>query len=549
MTRGQFALLIFLLAFIVLILLIVLFTVPTCHTWVTQTSEKYLGKVKSLNVKSFDATPSPVFPTPTSLTLANALQFGQYVFVHDQGFVCVSATLPGLLLTTLIFYQVTNTTVDKLATEIQVPHTLLTGEPAVLCNGTFVSSLGVLDEVLYLIIVMGVTDTNNNKFGRELHVYYFDTDESHPNDQVWTKSNTILTHPYFSERPDFTPVYVGCFGNSLQSLVDQNITGGSRQSLYVSGTEFAPLNASRPQPSAGGLVFQYLFLSNTINPVISLQYTIQDAKLLVISDDLTTPVPSPLMSEQDYYMRGFGSVFAVSSSGFLAVANLTNQDTINNPCDASANANAPNGYVQVFSLVGGIWTQSFIICHETESLNKQIYVNRITPPAVLGGSIGFGAGLLIVDNFLFVNASNNITTVYNLFTNNYPSPPNLVPWSTVNVAELSSVTTFPGPIFNRNLLLVDGNLVVVSYDTAASKDVIAIYQTNNTSSVTVSALPTLFMSFPLLQTIGAATSSGSSTQSLVGFGQFTQSCKSPNQIRTLLFINDPLGKRVWIYES
>ncbi len=162
MTPSRLAFIILLLAFVVLVLLIVLFTVPGCHTFITQTSEKYLGK--SPNVKSVETTPtpSPVFPVPTSLTLAHALEFGEFTFIHDQGFVCVSAVLPGLLLTTLIFYQVTNTSVDKLATEIQVPHTLLTGEPAVLCNGTFMSSLGVLDEVLYLIIVMGVTDTNNN---------------------------------------------------------------------------------------------------------------------------------------------------------------------------------------------------------------------------------------------------------------------------------------------------------------------------------------------------------------------------------------------------
>jgi hypothetical protein len=294
------------------------------------------------------------------------------------------------------------------------------------------------------------------------------------------------------------------------------------------------------------MVFQYLFLSNTINPVISLQFTIQDAKLLVISTDPTTPVPVPLLSDFDYYMRGFGSVFTVNATT-LAIANLTNQDTVSYPCDSVANLSSRIGYVQVFTLINGIWTQEYITC-TTESIGKQIYVNRIVPQDVLG-PIGFGAGLLIIDNFLFINTSNNLTSVYNLATGHKPSPIPLEPWSLVPTTELSSIDTFPGPIFNRLLLNINGNLVVCSYDLNANTNLIAIFQTTNSSGTTTSPIPNLFETFNLLQTIGVGTNSGSSVESLIGFGQFTQTCQSPNRLKTFLFVNDPIGQRVLIYQS
>ncbi len=497
---------------------------------------------------------SDVFPSPTIITQPNYIKFADFVFIHDAGFICISTLsepTPNIFVTKMLLYQITNDGINKLPTELTLPSALITGGSANLCNGCFVSSLGVLDEVYYLILVLGIQDLAlQNKFGRELHVYYYDTDSDHSNANIWTKSTVILQHPYFgtdfNPRTPNTPFYVGCFGNAIQSVVDQTTTGTSRQSLYVSGTEFNDLSSSRPQPSAGGMVFQYLFLSNTINPVISLQFTIQDAKLLVISTDSTTPPPFPMLSDFDYYMRGFGSVFTVNSTT-LAISNLTNQDTVSFPCDAIANLSARIGYVQVFTSINGIWTQEYITC-STESVGKQIYVNRIVPPNVLG-QIGFGAGLLIIDNFLFVNSSNNFTSVYNLATGHKPSPVPLEPWSFVPTTSLASTDTFPGPIFNRLLLNINGNLVVVSYDLSANVNVIAIFQTTNSSGSITTPIPDLFQTFNLLQLIGVSTNSGSSVESLIGFGQFTQSCQSPNRLKTFLFVNDPLGQRLLIYQA
>jgi hypothetical protein len=548
---GLFILLI---AFVLVICLVPSNSVVIVHNETPQQSLASIETQISQSAKNLQFLPHDVFPSPTILTQSGFLRFADFVFIHDAGFICVSTLsqpTPITFETRMLLYQVTDSGINKLATELTLPTSLIAGGSASLCNGCFVSSLGVLDEVFYLVLVLGVQDLAlQNKFGRELHVYYYDTDSDHSNANTWTKSNTILQHPYFgtdlNPRPPSTPFYVGCFGNAIQSLVDQTTTGTSRQSLYVSGTEFNSLSSSRPQPSTGGMIFHYLFLSNTINPVISLQFTIQDAKLLVISTDPTTPVPVPLLSDFDYYMRGFGSVFTVNATT-LAIANLTNQDTVSYPCDSVVNLSSRIGYVQVFTLINGIWTQEYITC-TTESIGKQIYVNRIVPQDVLG-PIGFGAGLLIIDNFLFINTSNNLTSVYNLATGHKPSPIPLEPWSLVPTDSLSSIDTFPGAIFNRLLLNINGNLVVCSYDLNANTNLIAIFQTTNSSGTTTSPIPNLFETFNLLQTIGLGTNSGSSVESLIGFGQFTQTCQSPNRLKTFLFVNDPIGQRVLIYQQ
>jgi hypothetical protein len=439
----------------------------------------------------------------------------------------------------MLLYEISDNGINKLPTELILPEHLLNGDDAHLCNGCFMESLGVLDEIYYLVLVLGVEDVDKNKFGRELHLYYYDTNTSNPNNKIWTKSNTILQHPYFTRTVE--PDYVGCFGNAIQSIVDLNIVGNTRQSLYVSGTEYQMLSNVRPQPSSGGMVFQYLFESNTIDPDIQLLYTVQDAKLKIISEDINTPIPPVMLTDFDYYMRGFGSVFYVSDTK-LAIANLTNQDTVSYPCDEVGNRNAVFGYVQVFNLVNGVWTQEYIVC-TTESNGAQIYVNRFLPLNQLGSPIGFGAGLFITDNFIFINSSNNVTSVYNLATV-YPSIPNLPVWSFVPTDQLDSTLTFPGPIFNRFIFFINGDLLISSFSMNPNVNVIGIYQTNNSTNL---SLPTLFKSFPLLENIGTTVNSGSSTESLIGFGQFTCFCKTPDQLKTYLFINDPLSQRVIIY--
>lgn len=537
-----------------LIFLLVLLLVP----WSTSESSSLVSNSKHSANASF-VPHAAVFPnSPLVVSVPNALRFGEFMFVHDQGFVAISST-NALLFTKMFLYQVTDQAVNKLPTELLLP-SFLQGQigqlpvQAELCGGAFLPSLGILDEVLYLVLVLGVSDADQNKFGRELHFYYYDTDTLHPNSQVWTKSTLIIQHPYFgtdlNPRPSNTPPYVGCFGNRIQGLVDLNIIGGTRQSLYVSGTEFSNLRTVKPQPSPGGMVFEYLFLTNTIAPVLALQYTVQDAKLRVISEDPDTPQPSPLQTDLDYYMRGFGSVF-YATPGFLAVSNLTNQDDVDYPCDAVGNLASFNGYVQVFESVNGVWTQENTIC-TTESNGSLIYVNRITAPS---GALGFGASLLLTSNFLFVSTSNNLTFVYNLGTNHLPSPPdpNARVWSEVKTTDLASTTTFPGPVFNRTLLLLNGNLVIGSYSVADHVNTIGIFQTSSSTTspsvVTPSTANNLFTNFTLLQTIGSDINSGSALQSLIGFGQWIQTCTSPNRLRQFLFVNNPLGNNVYAFET
>lgn len=547
--RWQSLLVIFLILLVATIILLCAFLPSNKHCETNNVN-------MSLIARNNTTIPNNLLTNPLIVSFQNSSQFGQFMFVHDKGFIAVSAAGQGFSPTRILLYQVSNDTVNKLQTEFNLVPLLNPAVESHLVSGCFMPSLGLLDEVYYLILVLGLVDADQNKYGRELHFYYYDTNASNHNSNTWTKSNLVLQHPYYGT--DLNPrnsskLWVGCFGNSIQGLVDFNITGGVRQSLYIGGTQYEDLSQSRPQPSSGGMVFQYLFLTNDTTPSLSLQSTIQDAKLKIISEDSSTPAPiSPFGLTPDevdfyYYMQGFGSVF-YATSNILAVSNLTNQDTVSNPCDSIGNASASPGYVQVFIQRNGLWTQEYAVC---DSTSKQIYVNRLTGPL---NSVGFGAGLYITSNFLFVNCKNNLTFTYFLnldVLNPLPNPIDQPAWSQVNTTSLSSETNFPGPIYNRSMLMLDGNLIIASYSQNPNEATIGIFSTSNSTNV-VSVTPgtsNLFKSFGLLQTLGNGVNSGSSTSSLLGFGQWIQICTTPNQLRKFLFINDPLGKRILGYET
>lgn len=530
---------VFVILLLVTCILLCIFLIPMeqCPTPLVPTKLKLKGL--------FQPRATLPFPNaPIVISLANTTSFGKFMFVHDQGFVCVTATSGGLNIPRLLFYQIQNSSIVKLPTEIQIPEFLLDGSIANICAGCFMSSLGVFNEIYYLILTLGTTDLDNNLYGRELHIYCYDTSVTNP---VWFKSSEILQHPFFgtneNPRPSGIPPWVGCFGNSLQSVIVQNITGGSIQSLYIAGTQFLAQSQTKPQPSSGGMIFQYLLLSNTVNPVFRLQFTIQDAKLLALSEDSNSPNPPVFEDEFDYYMHSFGSVFFANSE-FLAVSNLTNQDTLSVPCGSYGNSNAANGYVQVFRFVAGLWTQQYNLC-DGISFGKQIYVNRIVGPS---NAIGFGNGLNIVSNYLFVNTANNLTFVYNIATDSKASPIDMMPWSQVPTSELSSLTTYPGSVYNRNLLFSGQYLVLCSYNVIANLNLIGIYATSGGSSISPTQ-DTLFKNFQLLQLIGNGTNSGSVGTSLFGFAQNVGITRSQNRLRNFLLVNDPQAQRILAFEN
>ncbi len=503
-----------------------------------------------------DNTSTNVLTNPR--ILASGTGFGQFCFVHDKGIIAISDGDPP---TTLQMYQIGTTIVSL--DPIVLPQTLTTHETAILCYGTFMPSLNTLDEFYYLIVTMGIRSATypTYRFGRELYLYAADTTR-----QPYSfRFSMILQHPYFTHSPSTLP-YVGCFGNRLQGVLDDNDIQNVRQSLYISATEWEPLNPERPQPSRGGAVFWYIFFSNEFQPDMTLQFVMQDAKLNIISKLDDTKAPSPLLADIDYYMNGFGSVFYVQSgqsvNNFLAIANLTNQDTLDFACDTIENRNAPHGYVQCFSLGTGRdqpeWLQEFKVCNisSASGFNQQLYVNRFTPHPTDEPCIGFGAGLLIVQNFLIVamsqtdTASHNGLLSFNLSSGHLPPPTNLHAWGSVNLSAkgFSSNALFPSPTFNRNLFLLNGLLGVLTYDTSVAVNTLGFF--NTPYSNIAQQTPDLFQVFgDPLELIGGTESHGSSTDSLIGYGQWVGQWRSAGALVSYMVINDPLDNRVFVYQT
>lgn len=477
------------------------------------------------------------FPTtPILLTQQHATEYGKFVFVHDRGFIATAARTTEQQQLHLLFYTITNTSFDKLGTEILLPQFLTTGEPAEIVNGCFLDSLGIAQEIYYLVVVMGYNDADNNLYGREAHIYVY---QSGIAGAVWMESSVLIQHPLFgtdaNPRPWDTLPWVGCFGNQVQGTLVQNITGGLIHSLFLSGTQFEPLNLQKPQPSSGGMIFHYIFLSNTVTPILQLQYVIQDPMLITLSLDPSSPVP-PEQFQSDYYLRGFGSVFYVSGDT-IAVSNLTNQSSLALPCGPVSNPVAPNGYVQVLRFIDGIWMQQNIICQE-QSVGKRLYSNRIVGDNT---TVGFGNGLMIQQNYLFVTSANNKCFIYNLATDGQPNPTTFTPWSSINLTS-ASTTSFPGPAYNRNIVMIGDSIVISSYSDQPDTDVVSIYQ------LTPGQVQP-FKQFTLLQLLGKGANGGSTSRSLNAFAQFLLTTKTPDGLHTMLVMSNPVSKNIVIYEN
>lgn len=530
---------------LVTVVVLIVCLVPTS----TQASTNQIltqNPVHPMSTHAFNAAAAPSLTLPAPLILAGGAGFGEFAFVHDKGFVAIAENL------TLVMYQITGNVPTKIP-DIALP-TIIDGDAAVLCYGCFMPSLNILDEVYYLVVAMGVSDGTfpNYRFARVLYIYSCPS-----NSTLWRRSRT-LEHPYFTRTPLTLP-YVGCFGNRVQGVLDDNDVQNVRQSLYVSATEWEPLSVDRPQPSQGGAVIWFVFFTNTDPPVIIPQLIIQDAKLLTISQLPDTQPPFPAQDEIDYYMRGFGSVFYVQSgqrgANVLAIGNLTNQDTVDWSCAVVENPNAPHGYVQVFT-VGTTpdspgWTQENHLCDVATDtgFNQRIFVNRIVLDPGESTQNGFGGGIFVETNFLLVSLQGALFT-FNLSTGGKSPPIGAKSWGHIGLEAdgLVSDPTFPGAPFNLNVLNVNSLLGVSTYALDSGVNSIALYNTHSTNLPTVSPTSNLFTHFgPPLVKIGQNESSGSSDISYTGFGQWQATWLSANGRTLFYLVNDPLGNRVLIY--
>jgi hypothetical protein len=509
--------------------------------------------------------------------------FGAFVFVHDLGYITVSATLTvnSFSQEVLRFYSFVEDQFD-FQVEISVP---TNNGNSVICYGAYFPSMGTLGETLYLAVSTGIKGSgqfiSNHVFGREVHLFYY-SDKDKPEDGVisrqWTYQDNFkqLTHPYFTGYKVQEP-WVGCFGNKLQAVNDKTIFG-IRQSLYISGTQFESHGAD---PSSGG-IFWYTLSDNTANPALELQCYIQDAKLLYISQlpGLTYPntaskkpeycsdeiIPKIDQGVVFYHMFGFGSQFFVQSNiegeSLLAVSNITNKDTECVHNDNEINSCAPSGYVQLYKLTNSnnatelpMWQQ--VISNPDDDSNNT-YIHRIWPNSdYVHKTNGFGAGIFMIDNFLFITMlygeynHENKLLVYN--TDNGDKH------SAVNDNNMKPIESFTLPLshfrtrnsntYNSPIFQIDKYLCVSTFDHTAKIDTIALYDVSARSKN-----HQLFSNFSndLTQTFGKSVSSGSvPLQAYKGFGQWCQPWK--NRLGgNYLVIDDPNynnSGRVFIYKK
>lgn len=540
----------------ILLLVVILLIVALClgngsvePTWITTEQRQripfsfpvYLPPPELFEFPSLDAI-APILPAPQ--ILSGSAGFGRQVFVHQKGFVAIQEG------STLRMYQIVDSIVK--IQDIALP-THIGNEDAVLCYGTFLPSLGLVDEFFYLALAFGVTSTDfpGELFARQVHIYSCKSGTT-----LWQPS-VVIQHPYFVRTSaTLIPPYVGCFGNRMQGVLDDNNPQSVRLSLYINSTEWEDLNEGRPQPSQGGTVFWYVLFNNAFEPDFRLHVAIQDAKLAVISKDPDTEPPFPALAEIDYYMRGFGSSFYVQSGNqagnLLAVANLTNQDTVDNKCDTVENPFALRGYVQIYT-VGTVptespWRQEFAICKSgsQSGFNQQIYVNRIVPVSLENG---FGASVLLLNNILLVRQGALLES-FNLASGGGAPPVGAVPWGSLDVTTvgLSSEDTFPGPTQNVPLFTLNGMLGIASWTQLPNVNTIGLFNTHTTNLPGVSPTDNLFVNFgEPLAVIGLGESSGSSLDALTGFGQWIYTWRSSNSTRVWLLVNDALGNRVFLY--
>jgi hypothetical protein len=610
---------VFILLFIVVAIpLLVYFLSPSPEMSVTSTPVADANEVEFRDKQTLLQTSDGPFKIYQTLECTpNFKRFGEFVFVHSEGFVVISAVdLTGH--TVLIFYkhddvkQQLNHQIDFVVSSTYVNKLMVTNDQfsVSLCYGTFMPIFGTLDEVYYLVISVGakyggggVVNQENYVFGRELQLYYFET--AKPTGKVldtqkWKYQDKFsITHPYHpvQQYEGTSTPWQGCIGNKIQGVVDTGIH--RRHSLYVSATQYEPLNTARKQPSVGGGVLWYVFTTNTIFPTVTLEYFIQDSKLLYLSNlpiDKYPGAPDPnmpalqgtscalsvkaelLYSDLEYYMYGFGSQFYVQSNSSgpssMAISNLTNQDTQQVNCNGSQFNNcAPKGYVQIFKYRGASsdrqpqWSQSIFKCNlavetdpskpgfSTDVYSDRYWANQNTPRSLTG----FGNGVLLIDNFLFVslvsgqNLTNNSLLVYNTASGQPCSSDchNAVPQRYGFQHPVSKVDFAPSPLsnsqqfptsaqFNSSLFSPSNNIIGVSSCTAKSGvDTFALY---NTSPVPgKDSNPDRFSRFTLVQSFGKSINSGSDPAvSYRGFGQWAQMWTDSVSSASYLVLNDPL---------
>lgn len=488
---------------------------------------------------------SDLFSTPQILTNPGTSpgEFGQFLFSHDKGFFCTTLqTSSGS--TKLFFYEtVANKGIQLSSTdniEINERNDEDEGQGSLefqpVCSGAFLPVMGVVNEVYYLAISVGVTDIENHPnmvFAQRIIFFYYDTNPDTDNSMRWTRTTNVnntadnhLSHPYrdkvlqsrSSAEPTAYRPWIGSFGNTMQGFVtNAEAQNNNWRSLYIWSTEF-------DNETPGGSIFQFIFENNTSTTpsFIPFPVNIGDAKL---TDNLSVVgIEKTLPSDLKSYMRGFGRAFNFQSNGLpggavnLAVGNpVENQDLLTRTCNTTSNnsSSSPGGYVQMYrNFDNGGWKQTAWSCGPGQVGTS--YYGRYTtdfpipfpeidilPPFPTDlNPTNFGFSVLISDNTLLVatNSKNNTTqhviayplTPPKTSETKIPGEPNPSigydqiikaypggkPKSVLNLSpdlDTDSIFFENEFLYNRPMFVVNGYLCVVSLSKDIGKFNVGIY--------------------------------------------------------------------------
>ncbi len=503
---------------------------PTKVTWVEPAIER-APDVRSNLVKRL---------TRTTAGHADVSEFATFLLADDTGsHIAVSALSSVTGQTRLLFYSLTDSGV--LVKRPEEP--LLPRDLPVFVTGAFMPQRQVPQEVLYLLIVLGVRDDNGHPCGRRIVMYFFDQNPQNPEAFTWTlQPNFSLVHPLYDQglygNPSI-PAFVAAFGNAIQGVLDDN-TGG--QALYVSTTDFDTLNLSSLSPGSGGGVLWFEWLTYGTNPVLQLRLLIKDAKLR--TNDLGV---TPIERLRDYYLLGFGSSFYVQtgrgSSNLMCIANQTDQDRRTVLCANAVNAEAPRGYVQVFRVSGRQnigWEQVALVCDDANT----VFPDRLwpNPPpdstalSAMASSVRFGHSLHLVDNFLFVGLDEARVQIYRI--ESVPTAPVSLALGSRALASVDTVAVAQaGRVVQRGLLASHGLLASAVRTNQGGTAAVTVWSISQSVSQT-----NRFASLgdPIL-VLGAEdnVNSGSDPRSDTWFGRWCSIILGANQREKYLICNDP----------
>jgi len=516
-----------------------------------------------------------IFAVPQFVTnpTSDLVGFGEMVFTHPAGYICVvGETAAGVQ--SLLFYYTDIRGAIQGPQRIDLP---FLSQPATrVCNGAFAPIFNVIDEVYYFFLTVGswIKDVNNvtTLYSQNVILFSLDTavtatewkisDIQSPFTTTLQQTGTIqvkaLRIPINSFTPDVARPWKGTFGDNIQVILDDTFTNSlPKQSLYLSGSMY---NTDQP----GGSLYWFYLADNSTSPQIIFKNQIQDAKLLLLKDlppsDLspgcTAFSPVDINSiPQSTFINSFGSSFFVTSGlgaqNILLVGNVTGEDYCS--IVGSEQPDAPNGYVQGFTFdqtVGeGIWKQNI-------TSNKSFQYRYI--PQGDNTLVGFGYTCAWFNNFVIIG-----TAASPLLPDKQVNFPvyrwDKNPVQNNQIIDRTTTIAPTAPFVQSNLYPVssvtDVNLRynMTLFDSSDGNDLILTVWNSETGNNVISVQNPFisgkapYSQYETVQNLGAdistatpdATSFLHNPQTRTGFGQGTNTWTSRTGLSVRLLTNDP----------